>query len=52
MDDNYSGTLDFNEWMKAIKDYRVDLDEKTAKEMFIYFDRDKTGQIDYDEFLR
>jgi Ca2+-binding EF-hand superfamily protein len=51
-DDNNSKSLDFDEFAKAIKDFRVDLNVNEVKVLFGAFDRDGTGSIDYDEFLR
>lgn len=51
-DDNNSKTLEYDEFAKAIKDFRVDLSPNEVKVLFGTFDRDGTGAIDYDEFLR
>lgn len=51
-DDNNSKTLEFDEFAKAIKDYKVDLSPNEVKVLFGIFDRDGSGFIDYDEFLR
>ena len=51
-DDNNNKTLDQNEFMKALKDYKVNLSPNEMKELFDLFDRDGSGTIDYDEFLR
>jgi len=52
MDDNNSHTLDFDEFRKAAKDYRFDLNERETEIAFKSFDRQNNNQIDYDEFLR
>ena len=52
MDDDNSGTIDMQEFKKAIKDFRVDLNEQETRDVFQYFDRDSSGTIDYDEFVR
>jgi Ca2+-binding EF-hand superfamily protein len=52
MDDNNSLTLDENEFVKAIKDYRVDIEENDIRRLFGAFDRDGSGELSYDEFLR
>lgn len=41
-----------NEFRKAIKDFRVDLNEGEIQAVFNEFDRDGSGEIDYDEFVR
>ena len=35
-----------------LKDYRVKLSEQDAEKLFQLFDRDNSGEINYDEFLR
>ena len=52
MDDNNSKTLDFSEFSKAIKDYRINVEGSNIKRVFSLFDRDGNGEINYDEFLR
>ena len=52
MDDNHSLTLDENEFVKAIKDYRVDIEENDIRRLYSAFDRDGSGELSYDEFLR
>ena len=52
MDDNNSHSLDKQEFIKAMKDFRVDLKQFEVDQLFAEFDRDKSGEIDYDEFVR
>lgn len=52
MDDNGSGFLDFYEYSKAMRDFRVDIKENELRAVFDLIDRDRSGEIDYDEFLR
>jgi Ca2+-binding EF-hand superfamily protein len=52
MDDDNSGYLDMGEFRKAIKDFRIDLNEQEISSVFSCFDRDGNGTIDYDEFVR
>ena len=52
MDDDRSGYLDMNEWKKASRDYRLDLNDTEVEKAFVAFDRNNDGQIAYDEFLR
>lgn len=52
MDDNGSGTLDYNEFKKAIRDFRVEMDPKDIDNLFKAFDLNGNGDIDYDEFVR
>ena len=51
-DDNRSGTLDAAEFQKAMHDFRVGLSGPQVTLLFGVFDRDGTGEISYDEFLR
>jgi calcyphosin len=52
MDDNNSGTIDMSEFKKAVKDFRLELNEQEIQQVFSAFDRDGSGEIDYDEFVR
>lgn len=40
------------EFKKAIKDFRIPIIERDVERLFNIFDRDRSGKIDYDEFLR
>ena len=51
MDDNDSKTLEWPQFSKAIRDYRVDIDENDARTLFSYFDANRDGTVDYEEFL-
>jgi calcyphosin len=52
MDDDNSGNIDISEFRKAMKDFRIDLNENEIQLVFSSFDRDGSGTIDYDEFVR
>jgi Ca2+-binding EF-hand superfamily protein len=52
MDDDRSMDLDIYEFKKAIKDFRVGVTERDAERLYNIFDRDRSGKISYDEFLR
>jgi calcyphosin len=52
MDDDNSGDLDFGEFYKGMKDYRIQVSETDAQRLFTIFDINKDGVIVYDEFLR
>jgi Ca2+-binding EF-hand superfamily protein len=52
MDDDRSHDLDIYEFRKAIKDFRVQIQEQDIERLFSIFDRDRSGKVDYDEFLR
>lgn len=51
MDDDRSGALDMNEFRKAMKESRLNLTDRQLKHLFLYFDKDDSGSICYDEFL-
>jgi calcyphosin len=44
--------LSLPEFKKAIKDYRLKFSDNDGARLFKIFDRDGSGSIDYDEFLR
>lgn len=52
MDDDGSHTLSLSEFLKACRDFRLDLSETEARQIFVLIDRDRSGYIDYDELLR
>jgi len=41
-----------SEFKKACRDFRIGVTDKDAERLFRIFDRDSSGSIDYDEFLR
>lgn len=51
-DDNRSKDLDMPEFKKAVKDFRVGLNDSDSERLFKIFDRDRSGSINYEEFLR
>jgi Ca2+-binding EF-hand superfamily protein len=52
MDDNNSRNLDIYEFGKAMKDYMLGFNDGELKILFNYFDVDRSGAVDYDEFIR
>ena len=50
-DDDNSKQIDFIEFNKLMKDYRMGLNDEEVKKLFTIFDVDRSGKIDYDEFL-
>ena len=52
MDDNGSGSLDSEEFEKALRSYRITNDRLEIQAIFERFDPDGNGEIVYDEFLR
>lgn len=51
-DDDNSKDLDMYEFKKAVRDFRVSLEDRDSERLFRIFDRDGSGRIDYEEFLR
>jgi Ca2+-binding EF-hand superfamily protein len=51
-DDNRSMSLAPEEFVKCIHDFRVELNQTDALRLFAIYDRDQSGEISYDEFLR
>lgn len=52
MDDNHSMSLDKFEFSKAMQDYMLGFSEGEISKLFTHFDIDRSGLIEYDEFLR
>lgn len=51
MDDDNNRSLDVKEFLKGLNDYGVLMEKEEAMSLFQIFDRDGSGQIDFDEFL-
>jgi Ca2+-binding EF-hand superfamily protein len=52
MDDNNSRSLDLSEFTKAMRDYMLGFNDTELKTLYNYFDIDRSGSVDYDEFIR
>jgi calcyphosin len=52
MDDNHSMSLDKYEFNKAMQDYMLGFSEGEIGRLFSLFDYDKSGLVEYDEFVR
>lgn len=52
MDDNGNHQLDLDDFRWGFIDYGFNLSKEEAQELFKRFDRDQSGTIDFDEFLR
>ena len=52
MDDNNNGSLDIQEFWKAICDFRVQISPEECRKLFDLFDINGDGAIDYDELMR
>ncbi|NXO64772.1 CAPSL protein, partial [Phainopepla nitens] len=51
IDGNKSRSLDFNEFLRGLRNYAVLINKEEAEELFQIFDKDGNGRIDFDEFL-
>ena len=51
MDSDGSGCLDYNEFKKALDDYRVGANDDEAQNLFSIFDRNRDGTINLEEFM-
>ena len=52
LDNNGNRQLDLNELQWGMKDFGIALDSEQAQTILAYFDRDRSGTVNYDEFLR
>ena len=51
MDDNNNKKIEFEEFYKVLRDYQVDLPLFHVQKLFAFFDKDRSGSVDYDELL-
>jgi len=51
MDDDRSGSLNYTEFRKGLKECQIGLTEMQIKHIFNLFDRDDNGSVGYEEFL-
>lgn len=52
MDDNGNGTLEIQEFWKAVCDFRIQISPEEARNLFDLFDINGDGTVDYDELMR
>ena len=52
MDDNGNHMLDVDDFRWGLKDYGISITKEEAAMVLDHFDRDKNGQVDFNEFLR
>jgi len=52
MDDDGDHSISYNEFAKAMKQYKIELSEPEARAVFADFDEDGDGTVSIDEFIR
>jgi len=52
LDDNRNRQLDLNELMWGLKDFDIHLSEEQCQVLITHFDRDNSGSVNFDEFIR
>lgn len=52
LDDNRNRQIDANELVWGLKDFDIHLTEGQVKALIEQFDRDNSGTVNFDEFLR
>jgi len=52
IDDDGNRSLSLAEFKKGCRDYGLELESDVVQQMFKEFDKDGSGSIDFDEFLR
>lgn len=51
-DDNSDKQLSKSEFLKGVKDYQANMTQAEMERLFSLFDKDNSGTLDFDEFLR
>tara|TARA_B110000503_G_C6974105_1_gene340387 strand:- start:472 stop:669 length:198 start_codon:yes stop_codon:yes gene_type:complete len=51
MDENGNKSLDVDDFRWGLMDYGISITKEEAGEIMAYFDRDKNGCVNFDEFL-
>ena len=52
LDDDNSQTINFESFEKTASDFNFGLSVEEVEKIFYFFDKEKNGRIDYDEFIR
>lgn len=52
MDDDYDMKINFREFKKAMKDYKINLTDEEFEMVFDALDLDNSGKLDIDEVVR
>jgi Ca2+-binding EF-hand superfamily protein len=51
MDGNGNGVLEFEEFRKALRDFKIDMEEQDLRTVFLQFDENRDGTIQIEEFM-
>ena len=51
-DENNSKTLDYEEFVRALKEYKINLDDEEILQLFNLFDENGNGIIEYEKFIK
>jgi Ca2+-binding EF-hand superfamily protein len=52
MDDNGNKKLNLDEFRKGVEEYGLNFSKSETEDLFRLIDIDRSGSIDYEEFLR
>jgi len=52
LDDDNSQTINFDSFESSAQDFRFGITFEEIEKLFDYFDKERNGRIDYDEFIR
>ena len=52
LDDDNSQTINFDSFERSAQDFRFGITFEEVEKLFDYFDKERNGRIDYDEFIR
>jgi phosphatidylinositol phospholipase C, delta len=50
-DNDFSGKMEYKEFVKFVKDLNIRMENKSIKDIFNMIDIDKSGEIDFNEFV-
>jgi Ca2+-binding EF-hand superfamily protein len=51
MDGNGNGVLEFEEFRKALHDFKIDMEEQDMRAVFLQFEENRDGTIQIEEFM-
>lgn len=52
MDDDNDKAISYKEFAKALRDFKIDLQDQEARALFAYFDVDRSGKLEINEFVQ